>query len=119
MGIPVQSECDMEKPDEHLLWALVNIGGDIGAPMLVPEAILRKWSEHLYYCGFRHVPELQQRWYTPPAGGDSFWSAPGGQWGEEPRDEGADAVDKILATMPTGVKADLLARLQAEDKGEQ
>lgn len=117
MAIPLQSNCDMAKPDEHFLWALMNIGGDIGAPMLLPKEIMRKWSEHLYFCGFRHVPECQQRWYTPPAGSDSLWDGAGGKWGEEPVNPAADEVDRILSTLPTGLKATMLERLKDEDEG--
>ncbi|WP_426716523.1 DUF2744 domain-containing protein [Corynebacterium auriscanis] len=119
MGIPVQSNCDVSKPDEHFLWALVNIGGDVGAPLIVPEEILRKWSEHLFLCGFRFDPDLQARWYEPPSGmsGESFWAAPGGRWVDtEP--EKVDVAGEILANLPTGVKADLKAKLLAEDAGE-
>ena len=39
MGLPTQDKCDMGKADEHFLWALLNIGDSIGAPLLVPEPI--------------------------------------------------------------------------------
>lgn len=118
MGIPVQSECDLGKPDEHFLWALVNIGGDIGAPLLLPEPIMRKWSEHLFYCGFRFDPELQQRWYEQPVGdsSESFWAAPGGKWADTPPTE-SDEVDKMLDALSPAQQADLLTRLKERDEG--
>ena len=60
MGLPTQDKCDMGKPDEHFLWALLNIGDSIGAPLLVPEPILREWSKHLYLAGFRHCDDEQR-----------------------------------------------------------
>lgn len=112
----MQSECDLGKPDEHFLWALVNIGGDIGAPLLLPESIMRKWSEHLFYCGFRFDPDLQQRWYEPPAGdsSESFWSAPGGKWGDKPA-ETTDEIDRVLDSLSPAMQADLLTRLKEKD----
>ena len=83
MGLPTQDKCDMGKPDEHFLWALLNIGDSIGAPLLVPEPILREWSKHLYLAGFRHCDDKQQIWYEVPQDGVSvFDGAAGGRWVE-------------------------------------
>ena len=85
MSLPTQGRCDMSKPDEHFLWALLNIGDSIGAPLLVPEPILREWSRHLYAAGFRHCDDKQVIWYEVPEDGVSvFDGAAGGRWVDHP-----------------------------------
>ena len=86
MPIPIQSDLDPQDPEEHVLWGLVNMGEKIGAPLLLPEKIMRDFSRHLYRCGFRHHPECQEIWYKPPGEGDSIWHGTGGHWieGDEP-----------------------------------
>lgn len=117
MPIPLQENANMADPEEHVLWALVNIGGDIGAPLLLPEEIMRHWSKHLFECGFRHVPEEQRRWYEPPGDDSSLWHGAGGKWvSEKPKDK-ADAVDDLVGALSPAMRAKLLARLESEDKG--
>jgi hypothetical protein len=53
--IPGQDEADLNKPEEHLLWALRNMPTLAGAGMVTHPGFLRLWSKHLYECGFRHV----------------------------------------------------------------
>lgn len=88
MAIPVRRSCDAENPREHVLWALVAMGGQIPAPLLFPRPVMEDFSEHLYRCGFRHHPELQTRHYQPPESTDSIWGAAGGVWVD---DEEVDA----------------------------
>lgn len=107
MGIPVQSEMDFSRPDEHVLWALVNMGERIGAPLLLPEKFMRDFSRHLYRCGFRHHADLQDIWYKPPGEGDSIWHGTGGHWVEGPEPgvppsflSDDEVADKVIASLP-------------------
>ncbi|WP_051407330.1 DUF2744 domain-containing protein [Nocardia sp. CNY236] len=61
MRFPTQNHCDPEDPEQHLLWALAQIPMSRNQPMLLQESIARVISKHLYECGFRHHPELQQK----------------------------------------------------------
>lgn len=83
MSLPLQATTNPDDPEEHLLWALVNLGANAGAPLIVPEVVLRSWSKHLYRCGFRHHPELQEIEYVPPAPDASVLEAGAGQWVEK------------------------------------
>ena len=78
--IPLQNNMDFSDPEQHFLWALVNMDGMNGAPLLLPEPVLRTWSRHLYRCGFRHHTELQEITYRPPAEGASVLEAGAGEW---------------------------------------
>lgn len=82
MGIPLQHKMDMSDPEEHVLWALVNIGGLAGVPLLLDERFMRIWSKHLYRCGFRHDPALQELWYKPPTEDATLFEGIGGEWVE-------------------------------------
>lgn len=110
MSLPVQSNCDMSKPDEMALWALINIGDSIGAPLLVPEPILREWSRHLYMAGFRHCDDKQRIWYHPPTGADSVFSGAGGAWKDTPPSD--DDLDKVLDSMSESDREALRKRLE-------
>lgn len=113
MGLPTQDKCDMGKPDEHFLWALLNIGDSIGAPLLVPEAILREWSKHLYLAGFRHDSGKQEIWYEAPRDGVSvFDGAAGGRWVDHP--PGNDEMQRVVDSMSDD---DREALRRALDKG--
>lgn len=90
MSIPLQSNLDPDKPDEHALWALVNMGANAGAPLILPEPVLRSWSEHLWRCGFRHQPELQEIDYHPPAEDASVLEAGAGRWVSRGGDDGGE-----------------------------
>ena len=98
MGLPTQDKCDMGKADEHFLWALLNIGDSIGAPLLVPEPILREWSKHLYLAGFRHCDDEQRIWYEVPQDGVSvFDGAAGGRWVDHPPE--GDDMQRVVDSM--------------------
>lgn len=117
MGLPTQQSCDPEVPEEHCLWPLVNIGGLIGAPLLVPEPIMREWSKHLYSCGFRHHPELQEIWYQAPEGAGSVWEGAGGTWSTtRPEDLKDESIDAVLDGMDESTRRSLRRRL--EERGD-
>ena len=111
-GIPTQGQMDMNDPKEHVLWGLVNFGGHVGAPLILPKKIMEELSRHLYRCGFRHHPEVQEIWYKPPGEGDSIWDGTGGQWVEGPEpgvspkfysDE--EVADRLIESLPPEVLA--------------
>lgn len=80
-GIPLQSECDVLSPEEHALWALVGLPGPgKNAPMVLPPSVLRQWSQHLWECGFRHTPELQEKKYVPPSSASNWLAGSAGRW---------------------------------------
>jgi hypothetical protein len=62
----MQGNCDPDKPDEHLLWALTQVPITTHQPMIIQQNIARAISTHLWNCGFRHNPELQTRKLLPP-----------------------------------------------------
>ena len=61
MPILDQNKANMDDPQEHFAWALapVPISAE-GRPLVLPLPALPFISEHLYKCGFRHHPELQE-----------------------------------------------------------
>lgn len=112
MSIPLQHDMDMDDPEQHLLWGLVNMGEKIGAPLLLPEKFMRDFSKHLYRCGFRHDPSVQEIWYKPPGDGDSIWHGTGGKWVEGPEKGVApkflsddEVAEKVIASLPESVLA--------------
>ena len=112
MGIPLQKDMDPSNPEEHLLWAFVNIGERIGAPLLLPEKYMREFSRHLYRAGFRHCDDKQEIWYKPPGENDSIWNGAGGSWvegpelGVPPKFYSDDEVaDKLIASLPPEIIA--------------
>lgn len=117
MSIPLQHNADMDSPEEHLLWALVNIGGLAGAPLLMPVSVMREWSKHLYKCGFRHDASKQEIFYRPPGPDASIWDGLSGVWvesdspGESPISESDDELDELLAGMDSVLKDELRRRL--------
>ena len=44
----------MSNPQEHFLWALRNLPSFAGTGMVTHSGFLRKWSDHLWHCGFAH-----------------------------------------------------------------
>lgn len=111
MAIPLQPQMDMDNPREHLLWALVSMGGKIAAPLLLPRPMMEDLSEHLYRCGFRHDPDAQERWYHPP-GADSLWSQTAGTWKNTP--PSGDEIDEVLGTLSPAAREELARRLHPE-----
>lgn len=81
MPLPLQSNCDPNDPEEHVLWATVGLPGPgKNAPLTVPPQTQREWSKHLYDCGFRHHPELQKIKYVPPPDEVSWIQGFAGMW---------------------------------------
>lgn len=99
-GIPLQSNTNPADPEEHALWALVGLPGPGShAPLILPGAIMRQWSAHLFKAGFRHHPELQEIKYVPPSGETNWISGNAGRWApideELPPEITAPAVDHL------------------------
>jgi Protein of unknown function (DUF2744) len=49
-----QAECNQGDPEEHFLWALRNLPSYAGSGVITHVGFLRKWSKHLWECGFAH-----------------------------------------------------------------
>lgn len=130
MSIPLQHKMNMNEPEEHLLWGLVSIGGLAGAPLLMHEKFMRVWSKHLYRCGFRHHPELQELWYKPPTeDAGIFEGGIAGEWVESEPGQMPELYDrnevmqKMVDSLSDGDRAQLMDMLGGEsngsDSGEQ
>lgn len=57
--IPLQSECDPEKPDEALLWASMYIPVAGRSPVVFPRMMAQRFSTHYSECGFVHVDYIR------------------------------------------------------------
>lgn len=57
-SIPHQSECNMDDPRQHVIWALHHLPNVGGVAQVTHPSILADWSEHLVKCGFVHGPSL-------------------------------------------------------------
>lgn len=115
-GIPLQHTCDMTDPAQHVLWALVNIGSHIGAPLLMHRKVMEEWSRHLYDAGFRHHPEHQTIWYRPPGDDATIWNGIAGQWitsapGDRPEEVAPDVVAALVDAMDDRMRAAVRAKL--------
>ncbi|KQB83897.1 phage gene 29 protein family protein [Corynebacterium oculi] len=56
-----QAKANMTDPREHAVWALSPVPIDEqGTPLVLPLMALQFISEHLWCCGFRHHPDLQE-----------------------------------------------------------
>jgi hypothetical protein len=114
VDIPLQEHQNPDNPQEHFLWALVGLPGPKGAPMLLSPKILRKWSEHLWNAGFRHLPDQQSHEYHPPARGQQHWLNGAGRWVEKGT---VPPAQRITAPDITGFtpeeRRDLVQQLQA------
>lgn len=63
-----QENCDLKKPEEMFLWALMAI--PVGNEMMpILETTARNMSKHLYECGARFHPKLQEKKYQAPIRG--------------------------------------------------
>jgi hypothetical protein len=51
---PSQHEANPDDPEEHFVWALRSMPTKASSGVLIPAAITRGWSKHLWDCGFRH-----------------------------------------------------------------
>lgn len=119
--IPLQDDMNMGDPEEHILWALVNIGGDLDAPLLMPPVVLRRWARHLWECGFRHHPELQMRFYQPPPDGASVLAGGAGRWvaaeapGKRPQPPPDEAARGFVDALSPSQRAMLRAELDRKE----
>ena len=52
--IPTQQEANLNDPEQHFAWALRNMPTLAGAGMVTHPGFLKKWSKHLWECGFAH-----------------------------------------------------------------
>lgn len=63
-----QENCDLSKPEEMFLWMLMAI--PVGNEMMpILENSARTISKHLYECGARWHPKLQEKKYQAPIRG--------------------------------------------------
>lgn len=51
----------MSKPEEHFFWALHGMPTIAGTGGLCHPAILKRWSQHLWDCGFVHRSWVEER----------------------------------------------------------
>ncbi|MFJ4652691.1 DUF2744 domain-containing protein [Nocardia sp. NPDC088792] len=113
MAIPVQENCDPNKPEEALLWALVGLPGQQQAPLMVHPDVLRKWSKHLWELGFRHYPDLQTTEYHPPARGADQWLNGAGQWVPVGTPKAAHVTAPNMAELTRHERARIIEQLYA------
>lgn len=115
--IPLQDNANMDDPVEHVLWALVNPGGRVGAPVGMPMPVMRALAKQIYDAGFRHNEALQTIYYVPPNEGATILNM-GGRWveatepGVRPAELERDAVGEAIAGMTEEQRMELIERLQ-------
>ncbi|WP_052280793.1 phage gene 29 protein family protein [Nocardia vulneris] len=78
--IPHQSECNMDDPEEHALWALVCPPATGQTPILLPLFVAKNLAKALWNCGFRHHPELQTVKFQRPFRGQQHPMNGMGRW---------------------------------------
>ena len=57
--IPPQTQTDLSKPQEHLLWTLQSMPVLAGVGAVTNEGILRSWARHLWEVGVAHRDYLE------------------------------------------------------------
>ncbi|MFG1790359.1 DUF2744 domain-containing protein [Nocardia sp. NPDC049149] len=112
MRLPTQQLCDMEKPDEHLLWALAQIAMSPTQPMLLQESIARVISKHLYECGFRHHPEFQEKKLQVPHRGQQHMLNGSAVWVPIDDDEPEPVVLPDVAAMTAHEQEHIINQLK-------
>lgn len=123
MGLPLQSEMDMDNPREHFLWMFTKMLEKMGAALLLPRPFLEELSQHIYDCGGRHHPELQEKWYEPPSPDAGTWDQMAGKWVDHPpADPGSsspesEAVRTVLEKIPPEMRAEILRQLSEDVEG--
>lgn len=122
MSIPLQSACNPDDPEEHFLWATVGLAGPTShAPLILPVAVGRKWSNHLHDCGFRHHPELQKIKYLPPPAGTNWVVGSAGRWVDIntplTAEQTAPDISHLSDAEQLALLAQLLERHQPPQKG--
>lgn len=74
-----QDKCDMSKPDEMALWAILGFEwNDMRFPIAVPLA--KGLSSHLEACGFVHDPDRQRIKFRRPYRGPQHQYNGSGRW---------------------------------------
>lgn len=92
MAVISQAKADMNDPREHAVWALSPVPIDEnGTPLVLPLMALQFISEHLWRCGFRHHPELQE--VVASEGGHTAFMAGGVAW--VPREEAEETAPEV------------------------
>lgn len=78
-GLPLLSECNLDDPEEHLLWSYADLqmGMASGNPLVTKPDVLKKWSKQQYQAGIRFVPECQEMEFVAPPGGVRAFGPPG------------------------------------------
>lgn len=62
MAIPTFDTVDYEKPDQHVLPALVHLPSAGGASTVTHPSMLEDWSRHLTKCGYYNTEWLIERY---------------------------------------------------------
>lgn len=116
-GIPLQVDCDVLSPEEHALWALIGLPGPgKNAPLVLPPSVVRDWSKHLWECGFRHDPSLQEKKYIPPASATTWMAGSAGRWVSMNTELPAEVTAPDTSGLSQEEKQVLLDRLSSELK---
>ena len=117
-GFPFKETCDLSKPEEFAVWALVALPGQNGAPLIMPVSYLQLVSKRLWECGFRLVEEPVIK-YRPPGVGDPHWMTNPGSWvSVDTPDPPVDPASAALARLAPAQKAAILKRLLDEAGGQ-
>lgn len=120
-GLPRRENCDLTKPTEMFLWALVALPGVNGGYQVMPTAYNMVISEHLFevgamlecpQCGFSKDPMKK---YQPPKAGEGHWLTSPGYWvTPETPDSQPHPAREALAGLTATQKAELLDELLRE-----
>lgn len=105
----------MDDPEEHFLFALMNIPGMGQSPMVIPLQLAKVISAHLFETGFRHVPELQTKKLLRPYRGDQTNLNPAAKWVPMDTEEPDPIVLPDIMTLTVHEREALLA--QYRDQG--
>jgi hypothetical protein len=77
---PQQEDCDLSDPEEHFLWALTQVPfGQFNSQPIQP-SLARTISKHLWECGFRHLPRLQNKKLQMPHRGQQHYLNASAKW---------------------------------------
>ena len=111
---PLRENCDPNNPEEAMLWMLVALPSQKGAPLLMPVEYLRMMSKRLWDCGARPSADPVIK-YRPPNGREPHWMVAPGTWvpvdePDPPRQTTKEAWDKLSWQQ----KAELRAIANAE-----
>lgn len=118
--VPTRQTCNLQDPEEALLWMWVALPHVRGGPMLLSEVAHRKDSKHLWELGVRPVEEPILE-YVPVSAAQHDWATSAGTWvpvGSVSADE-RDYRDlkSGMARLGQVQKAELRTALQANREG--